>query len=301
MAYIIENAQLLKDGVSSLSSLMIDKDKILFVSDGFKMYKHMRMDASGFIMTPPHVLLDASVPVDKPFQVRKSYYLNEFILKGCTAFLTYVALTHENQLPMRIKQMRAELVDCPVDYIIGVKIRAPLLTQAFLRKCKKEKVPAVFVEISDLDELRKIPWGWLREAMFPYNSPLVPMFLWTKNNKEKRQAAGFWKGIMKAEKIPSIFDEIRQNEPLKKSVLMKTGIFPRKSHLHNGGEISYNFYLKSNETVKANEKELFFGHQASLAVTVHKGNVVRAGGQVFYRPGTGENVQIRTPAFFVAN
>jgi hypothetical protein len=81
-------------------------------------------------------------------------------------------------------------------------------------------------------------------------------------------------------------------------VLEKIGIIPKKSYLHPGGEVSYNFYLKDRESVKLAESELFLKHETHLAVTVHKGNVIRAGQHVSYRPGGGEYVEIRMPSFY---
>ena len=63
--------------------------------------------------------------------------------------------------------MKTTLISSPIDFIIGVRIPVRLITPSFIRKCKREKVPAIFVELEDLDELEDIPWGWVRDALFP--------------------------------------------------------------------------------------------------------------------------------------
>ncbi|KIY20780.1 hypothetical protein UB32_17205, partial [Mesobacillus subterraneus] len=65
----------------------------------------------------------------------------------------------------------------------------------------------------------------------------------------------------------------------------------------NGGEVSYNLYNMEAVANYCEEQALFF-QSKHLAVTVDKGKVIRAGTEVYYRPGKGENVIIKTPGFF---
>ena len=62
-----------------------------------------------------------------------------------------------------------------------------------MRECKKRKIPAIFVRIENKDELFSVPWGWIKEAMFPYNSPLIPIFQVEKDNSELKQT---WQMVM---------------------------------------------------------------------------------------------------------
>ena len=102
---------------------------------------------------------------------------------------------------------------------------------------------------------------------------------------------------MAKEKIPSA-EEIRELVPIPGHILKQIGIIPHKSHLNCGSEISYNLYHKTSETLGLDQEGLFSTQSASLAVTVDKGTVIRAGEKVYYRPGQGENVIIKTPGFF---
>ncbi|MBU8879090.1 hypothetical protein BGM26_08845 [Bacillus sp. FJAT-29790] len=297
MTYIIENANILKDQEINKVSLLIDNGKITAIKPIFNRYRFMKMDADPFIMAPAPILLNKNFPFEKSFQEMKKFFIDEFILKGCIAFLTMASVGHEYAMEKEIKRVKTQLLNSPIDYIIGVRVPIRTLTPSFLRKCKREKVPAVFVEIKNANELYNIPWGWIREAIFPYNSPLIPIFS-SMNEREEKQAKTEWKKVMGEEKIPSVKDEIKENEPIPYPVLSKIGIFPLKSSIQQGRELSYNLYMKSGEIINIEEPDLFHYHRHKLVVTVHKGEVIRACDHVVFRPGFGEHVKINIPSFF---
>lgn len=293
MAYIIENAHILKGKQIQDLSLLIKEDRIASARGSFKMYKHLRMDASEFIMTPTHVLLDLHLPLHESFEQRKAYYVENFIKRGVTTVLTCVTVQRERQLEKELKKLHTALLDSPFDYVVGVCVPSTLLNPGFIRKCKKEKIPAIFVNITNESEIQRVPWGWIKEAMFPYNCPIIPVFK-TVDKRVKKT----WGHYVESVHLPSFKDTLPMSQPLERNVLEKIGIYPRKSYLHDGGEVSYNFYLKDSETVKMIESELFLKQHSKLVITVHKGKVIRAGKQICYRPGFGEHVQINTPAFY---
>lgn len=297
MTYIIENANILKEDKLKKASLLIKNNEIALIQPELKRFLFTRMNADQFIMIPGFIVLDTAIPFNKPFPELKDYYIREFILKGCTAFLTAASVKHEHSIKNDIKSMRASLLSSPIDYIIGARIPVRLLTPSFMRKCKKERVPVVFIEVTDAQELEQIPWGWIRESMFPYNCPLAPVFS-GRNENEKRRIKIVWEKVMKEQKIPSIPEELKEHEPLSRSILSKAGIYPLKGNIQQGGEITYNLYLKNDGDLNIEESELFHYHRDKLAVTVQKGKVIRAGKDVAFRPGCGEHVIITTPAHF---
>lgn len=257
----------------------------------------MRVDANPFIMTRPHILFCPDIPINEPFQTMKAFFLESFIYKGCTMFLTYTEAEKEYLVKTAIKNKKQSLLNCPIDYTIGVKVPLQLITPSMIRVLKREKVPAIFVEIDGDSPLENMPWGWIREAMFPYNSPLIPIFT-DEKAKLKKASQERWTTILKYEKIPHLAEELLANEPIPHPHLCKIGIYPVKSGIHQGGEVSYNFYLKDSEMNLSSESELFYHGQDKLTVTVHKGTVIRAGSEVLFRPGFGEYVTIHTPLFF---
>ncbi|KON87241.1 hypothetical protein AF332_10700 [Sporosarcina globispora] len=297
MTYIIENANILKEDKLRKTSLLIKNDEISLMQDEMKRFQFTRMDAEPFIMAPGFVVLDTAIPLGKPFPELKAYYIREFILKGCTAFLSAVSVKHEYSMKSDLKCFKASLLSSPIDYIIGVKIPVRLLTPSFIRKCKKERVPVVFVEIGDIQELESVPWGWLRESMFPYNCPLAPIIS-GRNEKEKSRMITVWKKLMQEQKIPSMPNELKEHEPLPRTILSKAGIYPIKGNIQQGGEVSYNLYEKPAGGLTVEESQLFHYHRDKLAVTVLRGKVIRAGQEVSFRSGSGEYVKINTPAYF---
>lgn len=301
MTYIIENAHVLKGQAISSTSLLVEGERIISARPSFNQYNYMRMDTDAYIMTPTHVLFDPNLPLTGPFKERKDYFLKNFLLRGSTIVLTAVKVHFERELDMRLKKAKSDLIDSPIDYVIGISIPARLLNPVFVRKCKKAKIPAFFLEIGDMKELDRIPWGWVKEAMFPYNSPIIPVFPDCKNKKEKQLQLNVWAERMKREGIPAVYEELAELSPIPRAILKKIGIIPAKSNLHSGGELSYNLYQKNNVTAKLDENGLFSTCSHLLAVTVDKGKVIRAGCEVYYRPGKGENVIINTPGFFTDN
>ncbi|PLR77148.1 hypothetical protein CU633_11390 [Bacillus sp. V3-13] len=295
--YLIENANILKEKHLDKASLLIKNNRIVSVRKSYRKLTVMKMDANKFIMTPSHIIYDNRLPLSQPFQDMKNYFINNYLLKGCTAFMTAAAVRYENELAACLKNLRMSLLNSPVDMILAVKIQPSLLTPAFIRKCKKERVPAIFVEINSEKDISLLPWGWIREAMFPYNSPLIPVFS-DEAPRIRNRLKEIWKQIMLGEKIPAIDGEMIGNEPISQSVLAKIGIYPLKSYLNAGGELSYNLYWKSREIKNIEETALYHYHNHRLAVTVHRGTVIRAGGEVLFRPGFGEHVTIKTPSFF---
>lgn len=295
--YIIENANILKDKQLTSCSLLVAEDKIVKIEGSFQHYRLMKMNGEPYIMTPSYVIFKSKIPNNGSYQELKKYIIEEFILKGSTTIFTYVNISYELELTEKINDMVTALISSPIDYIIGVKIPLRLLTPSLIRKCKKEKIPAIFVELENTEQLELIPWGWIREAIFPFNCPLIPIISFSQK-KEEKALLSKWKGIMVREKIPSIYEELAEHEPLSIPILNKVGLFPRKSCLKHGSELSYNFYVKGREIKNVDEVKLFHYHGDRLVITVHKGKVIRSGDQVLFKPGFGDHVEVRTPSYF---
>ncbi|MCM3571658.1 hypothetical protein M3172_00545 [Mesobacillus subterraneus] len=300
MAYILENVHLLKGQAFIDTSMLVEGQRILSATSNFERYNYMRMDADKYIMTPTHVLFDPNLPVKESFKERKEYYLKNFIMKGSTVVFTTVKIQFERQLEEKLNQAKSHYLDSPIDFVLGVSIPPRLMNPGFIRKCKKLKIPAIFLEIDEMDKLAAMPWGWIKEALFPYNCPIIPVFPENKHKKGRQLQLNAWSDLMKKERVPSVDEDLATPGPVSRSILKKTGIFPEKSNLHSGGELSYNLYNINAETKHRDEHGLFF-QSKHLAVTVDKGKVIRAGDEVYYRPGKGENVIIKTPGFFTDN
>lgn len=293
MTYIIENANLYKQNQLITTSLLVDNGKILSVQPNFPKYLYMKMSAKDFIMTSTSVFYADGVPQDKDTTIEQ-YMISRYLGKGCTTVLVSAYIKNVNELDQAIEEVRNFYKNSPLDYTIAVKIPIKDFTVPFVLKCKRKKIPAIFIEFNDKRELYKIPWGWIREALFPYNSPLIPVIV--NSGKEKEDLLQTWQSILQREKIPHIEESLSEQTPLHLQVLKKIGIYPLKGYLQTGGELSYNLYLSGNEHPVfsfMNDEKKFI-----LAVTVHKGKIVKAGEKIYYNLENGEEFTINRPSFF---
>lgn len=297
MAYIIENAHILKDKEITTSSLLINEGRITAVLNSFKQYRYMKMNLNEFVMTPAYVLVNSEISPETSFKELKNMIIEQFLLKGATTLFTYVSISFEEELARKVKEMEISLHSCPIDFLVGVRIPVRLITPSFIRRCKKENIPAIFVELSGSEELEKVPWGWIKEALFPFNCPLIPIIS-CPQKKEVRVVLSKWKDIMVYEKIPAVHEEVTENQPLSRNFLNKIGLYPHKGSLMNGTECSYNLYFKGREIKNVDWSALFHYHSDRLVVTVHKGKIIRTNKEVLFKPGFGEYVKVRTPSFF---
>ncbi|MCU9613704.1 hypothetical protein OEV98_09035 [Caldibacillus lycopersici] len=295
MTYIIENANLYKQNRLENTSLLVDEGKILSVQQSFARYRYMKMNAQNFLMTSTHVFYMDGLPVVDDSFSSKNYFINKFLLHGCTTLLVSTPLIqYVHEIESEVYCIREFFEKCPLDFTIGVRIPIENFSVQMVQKCKRAKIPAIFIEIDNPKWLYKIPWGWIREAMFPYNCPLIPITNETGDNREK--LLQLWNTMLTREKIPHIDKPLQEQTPLSLDVLKKIGIYPMKGYLQAGGELSYNLYLTEKEPI-INELTNDFLN-LPLAITVHKGDVIRVGKKIYYHPKKGEELIISRPSFF---
>jgi CRISPR/Cas system-associated protein endoribonuclease Cas2 len=293
MAYIIENANMYKHETIERVSLLVDKNRILSVKPSFNRYNYMKMNANPFIMTPTHVYMDVDTAIKVDDSQKKTYIIKKFLMKGCTTVLAVTSIKYDHQLEEKLVNTRNFFNGTPLDFVVAVKIPFSKLNPTFIRKCKKEKIPAIFVELNQEDELalEKTAWTWMKDALFPYNCPLIPV-IHTVNHPSLLQT---WNNILKREKVPYVDKILTENEPIPLDVLKKIGIYPLKGYLQTGGELSYNLYYPDEGEIfdlEINDKEF------SLMITVHKGKIIRVKNKVHYDNDQGEELKISRPSFF---
>ncbi|MCA1058337.1 hypothetical protein LCL96_05295 [Rossellomorea aquimaris] len=146
------------------------------------------------------------------------------------------------------------------------------------------------------DAFRNIPWGWIKGLLYDYPITFVPFFTTNLDNKTKIKHLKMWQNSMESEGIPHFPDEIPQKEPLKLNVLKKIGIYPLRGNFLVGGEISYNLYMKRDDT--AIEPLSFHYDHHVLKCTMNKGKYHYVNNRGYFHPGAGEELIIRTPGYF---
>lgn len=222
MTYIIENANLYKHNQLVTTSLLVNDGKILSVQPTFSKYLYMKMNANDFLMTSTSVFYADGIPDQNEHFEIENYMTSRYLNQGCTAVLVSAEIQHVNEFDNAIEQVRQFYQNSPLDYTIAVKIHIKDFTVPFVQKCKQKKIPAIFLEFQDKRELYKIPWGWVRDALFPYNCPLIPVI----GKEQEFILLETWKSILKREKIPHIEEPLTEQTPLKLQVLKKIGIYP---------------------------------------------------------------------------
>ena len=296
--YIIENANWVKDTRVSQTSLLVKDDRISAIRESFSYYRYMKMDLSSFIMTPGHVMCDVEVPRGKDFNAIKNYYLNEFINRGCTTILTAFSLKYEYEFLRKLNERKTSLLNCPLDYTIGLITSAKMITPTVIRACKKHKVPVVWINMDDIQSFRDIRWGWIKGLLFDYPITFVPFFTTIIDNKTKMKHLKIWQNSMESMKIPHITNEIPQKEPMSLDILKKIGIYPLRGNFLVGGEISYNLYLKPKGE-SGTEPLSFHYDQHVLKCTMNKGKYHFVNNNGYFYPGAGEELIIQTPGYFI--
>ncbi|MBS4173269.1 hypothetical protein [Bacillus sp. FJAT-49736] len=292
--YIIEKANIAIENLEKKTSLLVKDNKIYSMKDSYTRNHYIRMDLSDYVMTPTHVMLDLdSPPTD--FQAMKQYFIENFLLKGCNTMISTFSIQYENQFEEEKRKKMLFLLNSPIDYIMAVRLPLEKLTTSLIRKCKRNSIPIIFVEINRMEDIFNIAWGWIREAMFPYNPVLVPIIM-SEQKTVKKNLLKLWREILEKEKISHVFDEIREKNPIEMKKLKKFGVYPKRGDLSVGSEINYNLYFKAD---KVDEQAGIHYDKDKLAVMVHKGSITTVCNMVNFRPGFGEELKIKRTSLFV--
>ncbi|MET3696108.1 hypothetical protein SAMN05877753_102359 [Bacillus oleivorans] len=292
MAYILKGVHCEKEGNVNQLSFFIQNNKIVSIRRHFRYTNCYYVDLSQYLISPAHVVADLSFP-NLNFKDFKQYMINEFLLKGCTTLLVPFRVEYEFKWKEQLQKIRKQLVGSPIDYVLSVRIPARLVTPSIIRKCKREKISSIFVEITDETDLYRIEWGWMRDAMFPYPVTLIPHVL-IEDKKRKIEKIEKWTSILSQVGIPFLEKPIPSFTPISKEELIKLGIYPQKGFLQVGGEVSYNLYYLP----KSEDKTSILYDSRKLCITVDKGKVIRAGEDVSYLSGAGNEIPIYVPQFF---
>ncbi|MBY6272732.1 MAG: hypothetical protein CW346_11040 [Bacillaceae bacterium] len=289
LAYIIENARIYKNNDVVNRSMLVDKDKILQVKPSFAKYRYMKMNLDRFWMAATYVFCSHEIPESASSADGKRFFIRRFLAEGCTTVLAVASIRSLHEWKEKVDEVRRFYQKGPLDFVIGIKIPLRALTVPLVRKCKTERIPAIFVEITDPRELYRIPWGWIREALFPYNPPLIPCL---SGGGERERLLAVWQTVLERERIPFVKGPVEPYHPVKLEILKKIGIYPLKGYLHTGGELSYNLFIDDGTRSLPPDKA------ETPAVTVHKGEIVRVLDKIMYRPNKGEELVVYRPAFF---
>jgi hypothetical protein len=302
MAYIIDQANVYKESKVLKCSILINENRIDYMSPNLDRLRFIRMNFSNYLLTPGHVMLSTAFSANLPFSQFKETMQEKYISKGCTSVIAVSEVTRERELDKNYEKTKSHLLNSPIDYYIGIKIPLKILTPPLIRACKRKKIPILFVEINDVNELLSIPWGWVREALFPNAFPVVP--IWKEKHKsrlQKKRRLELWNKMVLDLGITSIETDLVEDFPLTKDVLKKMGIFPAKGDIRTQGEIDYNLYELNDLSDSVEELSLLDYHSLIPSITMHKGKPMKIQSKVYFRPGFGKECKVILPGRFSSN
>jgi hypothetical protein len=296
MAYIIDNVPCIEYDRRRNLSMLVKNNKIESINSNYKRYTFPRMNISPFLMSPVHVMADLELPDFLDFNHFKAYFTTEFIKSGCTTLITSFSIDYLSQFAGSINKRRTSLLSSPIDYCLVLKCKAALLSPDLIQLLKKNQIPAVFVELSKVEDLEKLAWGWIKQSLYGYPVVFCPFVSTEIDKKERTKLLKVWQKILRNEGIPHIESPISSKKPLPLQFLKKIGIYPLKGNFKVGGEISYNLYKSpASEIVDDCQSFLYDNHM--LILTVNKGKVLMSNGNCFFQPGIGKEVIIKTPGY----
>ncbi|MFS0863569.1 hypothetical protein [Fredinandcohnia sp. 179-A 10B2 NHS] len=301
MTYILEQANVLKESKVVTCSILVKNERVDYISDKLQRHSFMRSNLSKYLLTPGHVMLNYSFSKEHSFLSFKEEITETYLKKGCTTLLVLSDLQHERELNSTIKNTKHYLLNCPIDYYLGIRIPLKSLTSSLLIACRRKKIPIVIVTIENVEDLYHIPWGWIRESYHSYQIPIVPDW----KIKEKSFFSGsnhldLWKSIMEDNNIPTIPFCPDENKPLSIEVLKKIGIYPAKGDIRVGGELDYNLYDHNEIGYSVDEKPTLDYHKHIPKITMHKGKFTKVGSKVYFHSGFGNECIVKKPGYFVS-
>ncbi|MFT4413084.1 hypothetical protein ACLM5H_04405 [Fredinandcohnia humi] len=301
MTYILEQANVLKGSRVKKCSILVKNGRVDYISEKLQRLTFMKMNVSQFLLTPGHVMLNYTFSGVHSFQSFKETMMESYLKKGCTTLLVISDIQNEKELNNTIKNTRHYLLNCPIDFYLGIRIPLKSLTPSLLIACRRKKIPIVIVTIEHMEDLFKIPWGWIRESYHSYQIPIVPS--WRLKEKaffNSNRHVEVWKSITDDNNIPTIPFCPSGDEPLSIDVLKKIGIYPEKGDIRVGGELDYNLYDNSDIGYSVEEKHSLDYHNLIPKITVHKGKFTKVDSKVYFHSGFGNECIVKKPGYFVS-
>lgn len=302
MNYLIEHANVLKENKIEQCSIVVKDTIIDYISNSTKRFKFMRMDLSNYLLTPGHVMMNYSFSTNLPFKDFKETMQQSYLKKGCTTLVVICDVVHERELSKMVEKTKHYMMNSPIDFYIGIKTPLKNITPSFIRACKRLKIPLVIVEIDHEQDLMGMPWGWIREAFYPYFLPLVPK--WKERGKKVfngNRHIDLWARIMADHGIPTIHTCPEEAIPLSKEYLKKIGIYPAKGDIRINGALDYNLYELNELSYSLEEKPMLDFEKHLPKITMHKGKFMKINSDVFFYPGFGKECKVNLPGHFVSS
>ena len=251
MRYIIERP-LQSLGTNTVLSYLVDSQKISYVSQGPLRMNVMKMSMHGFKMIPGHISPLFSLN-KQPIEIVKQR-LSEKLRKGTTTLLTSAEINYLHEAETELKRTRHLLISSSIDYCIGLSMSPERITPQMISFCRKKKIPFIELICKDFSQLTHVIWERIREANFIYGTVIFPTFPSHIDSKMKKQWQKKWNELSAKYQIPTLFNELYEDETVPLPSLKSLGIYPDKGGLFTGSDADY--CLLSTDGVTENIKNV---------------------------------------------
>ncbi|WP_216829236.1 amidohydrolase family protein [Alkalihalobacterium elongatum] len=295
MKYILADAKREEGCEFKQKSYYIENNSVSYVNEKMDKLKFTRVNMSGFTLAAGNIMNDFNLINFKHKEAYKMRF-KRLIEKGCTTIVTYPFVEDVDELKKKLRYARHQMINSPIDYVIGIQTNSKGLTPTLIRKCRNEKVPIIVVNIKSLDEFYEIAWERIKEAMLSYQLLIVPNWIETPlPRKEEEKLASAWELISNQHRIPTHLPFPVEHEPFPKVLSKKIGLYPRKSELIVGSDVDYIMFQK--EADKVTDEDTLVPKEP--AVVALRGRILKAGDLIYYKPGYGREVKIILPRLFL--
>ncbi|UOE92329.1 hypothetical protein [Alkalihalobacillus sp. LMS39] len=287
MKYIVENVKrTTEEGIQMNRSYLFEFDSIRYINAKMRKLQWMRMNIDGFSLQSSFVMNDLNLCQETHFSMFKKR-MKQLISIGCTTVVTYCEIYNIREFNHLIKKARHRMINSGIDFVVGVRTNYKSLTPAFIRLCKKHKVPIIIVDFTQQNELQHTIWQRIKEAMHSYQPLIIPNWDHVcQSEKEAQQWSQLWQYYATDYEIPTCFSFPADYVPFSKGLIQKLGLYPKKGTLLVSSDVDY---ILTDE--HDNEK---------IHVVVLRGKVVKAGNVIDYKPGYGREQRIRLPGSYLS-
>jgi hypothetical protein len=197
----------------------------------------MKMAMNGLKMVPGSVT--PLMSLNKMSVETTKQKLNEKVQNGTTTLLTSARINYLHDAELELSRTRHLLISSSIDYCIGLSLSPKKITPDVIRFCRKKKIPFIELICDDFTQLTQIVWERIRENNFPYGTVIFPVFPSHIDHKQKKVWQKKWNDLSASLQIPTLYKELKENEPLPLPFLKMLGIYPLKGGLFSGSDADY--------------------------------------------------------------
>ncbi len=278
-AYSFLNIQVVENNDFVIRDVHFTKD--LFIPDHYLARCRVRkLNAEPFILSPGKVFIDIEHPLGN--QSLRDHFVRQYVHKGATLLITQFQIRRQLTWKSEFQRYVTSLKGLAIDYMVAPKIDIKYLSNDMIRYFGLQKVPFIIVELTDAKDVSKLKFGWIKQMQVMTKIPLAVME--NKNGKLLYQ-------MFKQNDI-LICDQRITKKPLRRDVLIQTGISPKKGEIRIYGDSDFNLYLQKDIFKNHLSLQSLLEGEANPYISVIRGKVIKLNKTILDQRGFGEQNQI---------